>query len=178
MKSHIAIRTATILLGLLLFAGNAHGQQTTNTDCTLSGNTANCTSNTTDYGAQQQQAYETGQQVGNAIGQGLASAMQHHAFSKGVKKYCAAHPGQDWHYYSGRDGHVLSSGHCPSDEDKDVAAANEFMAHHKDFIPCAANSKVMVAYIEVHKFDPREQKSYERAYKALKKSGKLDLYTK
>lgn len=73
---------------------------------------------------------------------------------------------------------MIASGHCPSDEDKDVAAAKQFMAHHKDFKPCNANSKVMVAYIETHSFNPREQKSYERAYKALKKAGQLELYAK
>jgi hypothetical protein len=70
----------------------------------------------------------------------------------------------------------VSSGTCPTDEQKGVVAANEFMAHHKEFIREPANSQVMVAYLEAHKLDPREEKSYERAYKDLKKSGQLELY--
>ena len=179
MASYASIRTTTMLLSMLFLAGNVYGQVTTDTTCLQAGTGAvNCNSTTTDYGAYYRQGQQVGQAIGAPIGQAIYMARQRHAFSKGIKKYCAAHSGQDWHYYSGRDGHVLSSGHCPSDEDKDVAAANEFMAHHKDFKPCDANSKVMVAYIQAHSFDPREQKSYERAYKALKKTGQLELYAK
>lgn len=178
MASYASIRTTTMLLGVLLLTGNAHGQQTTNTNCTLSGNTANCTSNTTDYGAQQQQAYEAGQQVGNALGTGIANVIQAHSFSKGLRKYCDAHPGEAWHYGVIATGQAYRSGTCPSNEEKSVQAANKFMAHHKDFKPCDANSKVMTAYIETHNLDPREEKSYERSYKALKKSGQLNLYMK
>ncbi len=35
----------------------------------------------------------------------------------------------------------------------------------------------MTGYIDIHKLDPREKKSYERAYKDLKKAGQLDLYS-
>ena len=178
MSSRVVIRTATVLVGVLILWGSAYGQETTNTNCTLSGNTANCTSNTTDYGAQQQRSFEEGQQVGSALGEGIGLAMQRHSFSKGVKKYCAAHPGADWHYYSKADGHVLSSGHCPTEDEKAEAVANEFIARHKDFVPEPANSKVMIAYIESHKLNPLETKSYDRAYKALKKAGQLDLYSK
>jgi hypothetical protein len=178
MKPIQLLGNAVVMTFLLLAGPSILAQQTTNTNCTTIGNNINCTSNTTDNAAQQQRAYETGQQVGNALGSGLAMAMQAHSFNKGVRNYCAAHPGNDWHYYSRVDGHVLSSGHCPSDEEKGVAAANEFMSHHKDFIPGQANSQVIVAYLESHKLDPREEKSYERAYKDLKKTGKLDLYAK
>ncbi len=125
-----------VIIGVfLLFAPIIRGQQTTttNSNCNLYGNNANCTSTstTTDNAAQQQQAYEAGQRVGSAIGQGIAAGMQAHAFSKGLQRYCDAHPGEEWHYYSRTDGHALSSGHCPSDDDKALAAANTFMAHHK-----------------------------------------------
>jgi hypothetical protein len=170
----------SILLVAVLFAGHIieAQQTTTNTNCNVYGSTMNCTSTSTDNSAQQRQAYETGQQIGNALGTGMAAAMQAHAFSKELKKYCAAHPGEDWHYYSRADGHVLSSGHCPSDDEKGVAAANEFMSRHKDFIRNQANSQVVVAYLQDHKLDPREEKSYERAYKDLRKSGQLELYAK
>jgi hypothetical protein len=178
MSSHVVVRTATVLVGVLILAGSAYGQETTNTNCTLSGNTANCTSNTTDYGAQQQRSYEEGQEVGSALGQGIGLAMQRHSFSKGLNKYCAAHPGAEWHYYSRADGHLLSSGHCPSEDEKAEAVANEFLSRHKDFIPEPANSKAMIAYMESHKLNPLEKKSYDHAYKALKKASQLDLYAK
>jgi hypothetical protein len=167
------------ILGTLLFVVPAmYGQQTTNTNCSVNGNTANCTSTTTDTGAQQQRAYEAGQQIGNALGSGIALAMQSHSKSSWVKKFCARHPGESWRWTRNRDGALLDSGRCPTDEDKGVMAANEFMAHHKDYIKEPANSNVVVAYLEEHKLDPREEKSYEHAYTDLKKSGQLDLYKK
>ena len=171
-------RALTALSLLMLPCPLLMSQQTTNTNCMTVGSNTNCTSTTTDYGAQQQRAYEQGQQVGTALGQGIGAAMQTHAFSKGLKKYCAAHPGQHWHYYSRADGHVLSSGHCPSDEDKAVEAANLFMSKHKEYIPGANNSQLITNYLDSHRLDPREEKSYETAFKDLKKEGKLELYAR
>ena len=34
----------------------------------------------------------------------------------------------------------------------------------------------MVSYVQQHELDPRSEKSYERAIKDLKKSGRLELY--
>jgi hypothetical protein len=165
-------------LAILVSAHMASGQQTTTTDCTLNSNTAHCTSDSTNYAAQQQRAYEQGQQAGQALGQGIGVAMQAHAFDKNLRKYCAAHPGENWNYYSRVDGHVMSSGHCPSDDEKGVAAANDFMSRHKDFKPGETNSQVMTKYLETHNLDPREERSFERAYKDLKNTGQLDLYAK
>ena len=168
-----------VILGVLLFAGSAmQGQQTTNTNCSVLGSNVNCTSTTTDNAAQQQQAYEAGQKVGDAVGNGIALAMLSHAKNSGIKKYCAGHPGESWRWMRSSDEVLLDSGRCPTDEEKGVIAANEFMGRHKDFIREQANSKVLVAYLGDHKLDPRDEKSYERAYKDLKKAGQLDLYKK
>jgi hypothetical protein len=161
---------------LTLSANRVHSQQTTNTNCNVSGNNINCTSDTTDYGAQQQRAYEQGQQIGNALGTGLAIAMQSHAQERFVKKFCAANPGGDWRWYRKSDGHTLATGHCPSQGEKAVIAVNEFIAHHKNYIPCEENSSVMTSYIQQHSLDPREKKSYEQAFKELKKENQLKLY--
>jgi len=166
----------TVVFSLWLLGTQALAQQTTTTHCNINGNSADCTSNTTDYGEQQRRAYEAGQQVGNALGTGIARAMQQHAFSKGLKKYCAAHPGQQWNYYSRADGHVISSGYCPSEQDNAVAAANEFMAHHKEYVPCPENSQAITNYVQQNRLDPRERKTYERAFNDLKKAGQLQLY--
>jgi hypothetical protein len=124
------------------------------------------------------EAYEAGQQVGNALGSGLAVAMQAHSQTKWVKHFCAGHPGEGWHFTRTSDGRVVLTGTCPTDEQNSVVAANEFMARHKEFKREPANSQAMVAYLETHKLDPREEKFYEHAYKDLKKAGQLDLYTK
>jgi hypothetical protein len=167
---------------LLLFAPVIRGQQTTttNTNCNVYGNNANCTStsSTTDNAAQQQQAYEAGQKVGDAIGGGIALAMQSHSKNSWVKKFCAGHPGESWRWTRNSDGTLLDSGRCLTDEDKGVIAANEFMAHHKDFIKGQPNSEALVAYLDTHNLDPRLEKSYERAYKDLKKAGQLQLYSR
>jgi hypothetical protein len=174
--SRLSSVTGLLVLSLV----PALGQQTTttNTNCNLYGNTASCTStsNSTDYGAQQQRAYEQGQQMGRALGQGLAGAIQAHAFTKGVRNYCNTHPGEEWRYFSRADGHTISTGHCPSDADKAGIAAAEFTAHHKDYIKGPSNSQAMISYVRQHELDPRQEKSYERAYKDLKKSGQLELY--
>lgn len=79
------------------------------------------------------------------------------SFSKWLRKYCDQH--------------------C-SDDNKVVAAANEFVAHHRDFMPSPDNAHVVAMYIEANKLDPRDGKSYEKAYKDLKKEGQLELYSK
>jgi hypothetical protein len=70
------------------------------------------------------------------------------------------------------------SGHCSSDDDKATASLNDFAAHHKDFMRSPDNVRTVAAYIEANKLDPRERKSYEKAYKDLKKEGQLELYAK
>jgi len=102
--------------------------------------------------------------------------MQAHSLNKKLKKYCETHPNQSWTYRAA-DGHVLSSGNCPPPEDKSATAANAFIAKHKDFIVGdKSNADVMIAYIETHNLNPDEEKSYETAYKDLKKEHQLHLY--
>jgi hypothetical protein len=170
---------ALTLAGTLLMASTTmQAQQTTNTNCTLYGNTANCTSDTTDYGAQRQRDYENGQRIGNALGVGIGRAVQAHRMSNGIKNYCAAHPGQNYTWRRNSDGRTMASGYCPTQEDKAVTTANEFVAHHKDYKPCVANSQVMTSYIDSRRLDPREKKTYERAYNEMKRTGQLELYAK
>lgn len=160
-------RSLITILAMSLFAFGAHAQATTSTTCNTSGSITNCTSNTTDYDAQNRRAYEQGQQVGNAIGQGMAAAMQAHSFNKGRTRYCAAHPGQDWTYY--RAGGDNIAGHCPSGDEKATETANLFMSKHRDFIPCAENSQAVTGYLEAKNLSPLEEKSLERGHKNLKK---------
>jgi hypothetical protein len=180
--SYTVCRIAALAVLSFVLGRSMQGQTTTtNTNCNVYGNTANCTSTSTDDSAekaqqaeQQRQAYETGQAIGAAFGQ----AMQARAFSKKLRNYCDQHPGEDWHYFSGVDGHTISKGHCPSDDDKVTALSNEFAARHKDFMRTSANAQALATYMEANRLDPRERKSYDKAYKELKKAGQLELYAK
>jgi hypothetical protein len=178
---HIAIT-----LGIALFFGLAMQAQTTttNTNCNVNGNMANCTSTSTSNAEQQQRSYEAGQQIGAALGKGIAAVIRgnpqaraNKAQDKALVKFCAARPGERavW-----RDsyGNEVRSERCPTDTEKGVMAANVFMSRHHDFIPGPANSDAITAYIGSHNLDPREENSYERAYKDLKKDGQLKLYAK
>src|SRR2546425_13264794 len=78
--------------------------------CSLSGNTAYCTSNDqrAQVAEQQREQYETGQQVGNAIGMAIFRAH----FAGWRRKYCSKHPGQPFRYANGRGDSI--SGTCPT----------------------------------------------------------------
>jgi hypothetical protein len=93
-------------------------------------------------------------QTGASFGQ----AMQARLFGKGPHKYCDKN--------------------CSPDDNKVIASANDFAAHHKEFMPSPVNVQAFVTYIDGNKLDPRERKSYEKAYKDLKKEGQLELYSK
>ena len=64
------------------------------------------------------------------------------------------------------------------DDNKVIAPANDFAAHHKEFMPSPVNVQSFATYIDANKLDPRERKSYEKAYKDRKKEGQLELYSK
>jgi hypothetical protein len=87
-----------------------------------------------------------------------------------------AQPSSPTVYGSGQDG--FQTAISAAFTDAAVAAANEFLASRKDFISDKANSQVMIAYIKAFKLDPREKKTYERAYKDLKRDGLLELNSK
>jgi hypothetical protein len=57
------------------------------TTCTTNGNTTNC--NSIDYGEQNRQAYEAGQQMGNVIGLLIGRGIDAHRYHSAVKKQCA-----------------------------------------------------------------------------------------
>jgi hypothetical protein len=172
----LSVWAFTAALAMAFASSQAMAQETTNTNCTLNGNTANCTSTKTDNAEQQRRAYEAGQQLGNALGVGIARAVRAGKQAKWVKNFCARHPGGGWYWHVGNT--ITDRGTCPTDDDRDIEAANLFMSRHKDYVPEQANSTIMVAYLESHNLDPREEKSYEKGYKDLKKSGRLHLYSK
>jgi len=105
MKMSNATRRVAMLV-VLMFAlrHSMHGQTTTtDTNCTLNGNTANCTSTSTDDSAairaqQERQAEQDkaneqlGAAVGNAMGRGILAMRDRHKFNS----YCKQHAGEPY----------------------------------------------------------------------------------
>jgi hypothetical protein len=108
-----------IVLSFVLCHSMQGQTTTTNTDCSLNGNTASCTSTSTSDAAQiaQQQAQQAERDkqlndMGNAIGAGISNAMLRHKVKKDVEKYCGQHPGEPWTWQV--NGQPLS-GVCPGE---------------------------------------------------------------
>jgi hypothetical protein len=154
------MKTAALaLVAVLLGAESASAQVTT--ICSLSGNTAYCTSN--DQGAQmaeqQREQYEMGQQIGRGVGMAIFRAH----FPGWRRKYCSTHLGQPF-VYSNAAGDSIS-GTCPSAEGLANEVAAEWVAKHPDYKPTPTNGQTMVAYIAEHNLSFFETKSYDEAYR-------------
>jgi hypothetical protein len=70
----------------IVLTGMLHGQQTTQTNCNLNGNTANCTSTTTDTGAiaaeRQRENYEAGYVIGYTLASAITEGLRARSFCK------------------------------------------------------------------------------------------------
>jgi len=156
-----------LILVILLAAVTETAAAQVTTVCSLSGNTAYCTSN--DQGArvaeQQHEQYETGQAIGNGIGMAIFRAH----FPGWRRKYCSTHPTQPY-LYSNAAGNSIS-GTCPTAEGLANEVAAEWRAKHPDYEPNPANGQTMVAYIGEHHLSFFETKSYDEAYRDLKAKG-------
>jgi hypothetical protein len=118
-----------------------YGQTTTtDTNCTMNGNTANCTSTSTDDSAQRQaqaaaqaekdrQGEALGNSMGTALGRGIIAMHEAHQ----VKKYCKQHPGEVWTRTSNADGHVLATGQCNFEKPHVATVSNQTQSGD----PCA-----------------------------------------
>jgi hypothetical protein len=100
----------------LVFCGlSIQAQQTTTTDtsCSTSGSTTNCTSTTYRPSSApspiQRQNYQTGQQIGQTLGTGIAGMVQRHK----INSFCRKYPGATWHYT--QNGQVMATGTCPAE---------------------------------------------------------------
>jgi hypothetical protein len=149
-----------VLGACMLLVLTSQSQQTV---CTQSGNQTTCTTGPTPY--------QQGQAIGAPIGQALGNRMYAHRAHTAAKKFCSSRPGATFY---GPLGQV----YCPTYNDLVVGAVNEFHSHHGEVMQNKDNAGVMVAYLEEHRLDPSREKSYELAYKALKKAKALQLYAK
>ncbi len=156
---------AMIWVAVLLGAETACAQVTT--VCSLSGNTAYCTS--TDQSAriaeQQREQYAAGEAVGRGIGMSIFRAH----FPGWRRKYCSTHPTQPY-VYSNAAGDSIS-GNCPTAEGLANEVATEWLAKNKDYEPTPANGQTMAAYVAEHHLSFFEKKSYDEAYGYLKANG-------
>jgi hypothetical protein len=104
------MKTLSVVAMIAFFVAGATGQNstsTTQTDCSLHGNTADCTSTTQTQTypppqpRQSTQAYQNGYITGQAIGNSMAKSIAVHRANNWVKKYCKKHgSGSSWWYYN------------------------------------------------------------------------------
>ena len=137
------------------------------TVCSLYGNTAYCSSN--DQGAriaeQQREQYETGREIGNAIGMAVFRAH----FPSWRRKYCSKHPGQPFVYANAAGDSI--TGTCPSADGLANEVAAEWVSKHPDYQQNSANGQAMVAFVAEHHLSLFQTKSYDEAYRYLRANG-------
>lgn len=128
--------------------------QSTNTNCTANGNQADCNTQT-------QQANQNGEKLGAGLGQ-LAVALAIRHAQKATESFCHNNPGQVYKGYQ-----------CPTLEQAAVETAISWRDRHPKFHQCPENANVMINYMTSNNLDPTSYKSYDTAFKALKKQGKI-----
>jgi hypothetical protein len=119
--SNATRRLAILVVLSFALRHSMHGQNTTtDTNCTVNGNTANCTSTSTDDSAQRQaraaaQAEQdrANEQAGAAVGKAMGTAMNGLIVGHRIKSYCKKHPGETWALSNNNTGEVYNSGQCP-----------------------------------------------------------------
>jgi len=126
--SNATRRLAMLVVLSFALRHSMHGQTTTtNTDCTINGNTANCTSTSTDDSAERKaqaeaqaerdrRSEELGKSMGNAFGAGIGAMARVHNFHKQVNQYCKQHPGETWTWGNNDTGEVYESGQCKGEK--------------------------------------------------------------
>ncbi len=65
-----------------------------------------------------------------------------------------------------------------TDGERAVAIVSDFMARHKDLLPCQQNSTAITSYLTAHNLSPLDETSFEKAFKDLRKQGQLKLHTR
>src|ERR1035438_5920512 len=113
------MRKALVVLIALLSVSCVAQTTTTDTNCTMNGNTANCTSTSTDNSAairaqQERQAEQdkANEQLGAAVGKAMGSAVNGLIMGHRIKSYCKKHPGETWTLSNNNTGEVYNSGQC------------------------------------------------------------------
>jgi hypothetical protein len=94
------MKITVVLLALCVGMVAQSSTSTTQTDCTVNGSTANCTSTT--QTTQQPDMFRAGQAIGQPLGQAIAYRRAKHW----VKKYCEKNPGKTWWYSSPATGRL------------------------------------------------------------------------
>jgi hypothetical protein len=90
------------------------------------------------------------------------------------RRFCAGHPLQPFFYGNARGDKI--TGTCPSQDQLADEAATEWMAKHLQYRPSAENGAAMDQFIADSRLPRWEPKSYDKAFKTLAKTGKLDSH--
>jgi hypothetical protein len=146
------LKLAIALVLLTALAGVTQAQQIY---CYTSGNQTYCN--------QQRNSYEDGRQIGQGIGAAIAVGIAR-AEVRRAERFCLANPGQQYHDVT-----------CPSAEQAAFNVAAVWAKDHPKFHQSQANAEVMTAYLSSNQLDLRIYKNYDKAFKALKKDGKLEF---
>lgn len=112
---------------------------------------------------QAQQSYEDGQKIGQGLGAAIAAGIARSEVRR-AERFCLANPGQQYHEIS-----------CPSAEQAAFNTAFAWAKDHPKFHQSPENAEVMTAYLSSNQLDARIYKNYDKAFKALKKDGKLEF---
>src|SRR5208282_1956919 len=132
--SNATRRLAILLVLSFALRHSMHGQTTTtDTNCTVNGNTANCTSTSTDNSAairaqQERQAEQdkANEQAGAAVGKAMGSAMNGLIVGHKIKSYCKQHAGESytWTWPDGRKQEGVCPGTVVVTKEKLIEASN------------------------------------------------------
>jgi len=144
----------TILFFVLAVSVHA---QTAHTTCNTNGDTTNCT--TPDPNAAYNNGYALGQGMGN-LGAGIAIAAARHREAK----FCKANPGQNY-----------KGDYCPTPDEQTMIALRTFMLQTPKFHQSVANGEILGTWVDEHHLDRARVNSYKTAWKALRKTGTLEL---
>lgn len=167
-----------LLIASLTLASLAFGQDV-QTDCTTTDRDMHCTSKTVDNRTQGQinadalaAGWKRGKEMRADYDQQRAIVAAQRAFVNAVNTYCASHQGSDWQIDS-------KQGHCQTDNERLAAQYLSLESRHHEFdAKNRDNMKTVCDYMEANNYDSNNPKGWDKAYKELKKQGRLHLYAK
>jgi hypothetical protein len=174
-KTLLLVTAASTLLFILFGTAISAFGQDIETTCQTTFGTTQCTSKTVDNRTQGQinaDALKAGWERGNQIRAQRAEVAAQRAFVNSVNTYCTIHQGQDWQLNG-------QTGHCQTDDERMASMYLNIESRHHEFnAKDPVNMKTICDYMEANNYDANSWKGWERAYKELKKQGRLHLFAK
>ena len=166
---------AILVCSLALASIQVAAQTATKTDCSETGNTLHCTSTQEDTRTQGEinaDAFKAGWKQSQQMRSDMARQRAERDFLNSVNGYCRTHAGQDWQIGERR-------GYCQTEDERLAASYLELESKHHEFdAKDIANIKTVSDYMEANHYDANSFRGWDKAFKELKKQGKLNLYAK